>query len=182
MLVLATTNLGKLQEFGRLAPELDVKPIGAGFQCEETGATFLANAHLKAVAGARFSGYRCLADDSGLCVEALSGEPGIYSARYYRDGAGMRDILARLQGQVSRRAWYVCALAVAEPYGAVVWSTERYWYGCIAFEPRGDNGFGYDPIFVPDDGDDRTVAELDDATKDHLSHRALAVRDLMAWR
>ena len=144
---------------------------------EEDGKTFEENAVKKAAAIASFTGLPSMADDSGLCVDALEGRPGIYSARYGGDGASDADrnskLLAEMEGVGNRSARFVCAIAIALPEGPeqVVRGECR---GVIATEPSGDRGFGYDPVFyLPDYG--RTMAQLPLEEKNRISHRALAL-------
>ena len=178
-LVVATRNPGKLRELARMLAPLGIKvhdlsrhpEVG---EIEETGATFAENAVLKARTVARLTGEAALADDSGLEVDALGGRPGVESARWAADGVSR--LLSELAGTEDRRARYVCELVVLAPDGEEVRATGTL-AGAIASERRGSEGFGYDPIFVPD-GETRTVAELGDAWKAEHSHRARAARGL----
>jgi XTP/dITP diphosphohydrolase len=185
-LVIATHNKGKLAEIDELLRPFHIDVVGAGTlglpEPEETGASFEANASLKAHAAADASGLPALADDSGLVVPALRGEPGIYSARWAgprRDfSIAMRTVEDRLQGKSDRRAHFVAALALAWPDGhAEVFRGEAQ--GVLVWPPRGTKGFGYDPMFLPD-GYARTFGELDPAEKHRISHRADAFRKLVA--
>jgi len=185
-LVIATHNKGKLAEIDDLLRPFHIDVVGAedlGLpEPEETGDTFEANASLKAHAAAAASGLPALADDSGLVVPALRGEPGIYSARWagpQRDFAlAMRTVEDRLQGKSDRRAHFVAALALAWPDGhAQVFRGEAH--GVLIWPPRGTKGFGYDPMFLPD-GYEHTFGELDPAEKHRISHRADAFRKLVA--
>ena len=143
----------------------------------ETGLTFIENALIKARHAARQSGLPAIADDSGLCVPALGGAPGIYSARYSgEDDAGNnRKLLAALENVQDRRAYYVCLIVYLrhadDPLPIIA---QGLWHGTIALEARGDGGFGYDPLFVPA-GDSRTAAEYSAAEKNSISHRARAL-------
>jgi len=187
-LVIASHNAGKVREIGALLEGRGLEVISAGAldlpEPEETGTTFVMNAELKARAAADLSGLPALADDSGLCVEALGGDPGIFSARWggpEKDFAhAMRLVEDRLAEtpDAPRDAHFICALALAWPDGHVEWFEGRV-DGTLVDPPRGDNGHGYDPMFVPD-GHDRTFAEMDDATKNRISHRADAFRQLVA--
>ncbi len=183
-LLLATTNPHKLDEFRALlasAPFALADPRTLGLlnlDVEETGSTFAENAAIKAQAWARASGMLALADDSGLEIDALGGEPGLYSARWA--GAGVsydvrnRLLVARLEGLPPERrtARYRCAIAVADPERVRI-LVEGVLEGRIANAPRGSGGFGYDPIFeVPESG--RTVGEMSAAEKHRISHRARA--------
>jgi len=143
----------------------------------ETGLTFIENALIKARHAARQSGLPAIADDSGLCVPALGGAPGIYSARYSGEGdaGNNRKLLAALENVQDRRAYYVCLIVYLrhadDPLPIIA---QGLWHGTIALEARGDGGFGYDPLFVPA-GDSRTAAEYSAAEKNSISHRARAL-------
>jgi XTP/dITP diphosphohydrolase len=185
-LVIATHNKGKLAEIDDLLRPFRIEIVGAGAlglpEPEETGDSFEANASLKARAAADASGFPALADDSGLVVPALGGEPGIYSARWAgprRDfSLAMRSVEERLHGKADRRAHFVAALALAWPDGhAEVFRGEVH--GGLIWPPRGDKGFGYDPMFLPD-GYVLTFGELEPADKHRVSHRAAAFRKLVA--
>jgi XTP/dITP diphosphohydrolase len=175
-LVLASRNPNKLRELRRALPEWEIELLEAPDEPVEDGGTFLANARIKARYGRGHAGAEdwIAGEDSGIEVEALGGLPGIESARWAEDGVAR--LLAELQGVEDRRARYVCRLVVLSPDGSeldVVGTLE----GAIGTEPRGAEGFGYDPIFVPA-GEARTVAELGDAWKAEHSHRARAARAL----
>ena len=193
-LMLATTNAGKVAEFRFLLGQWErwrgvelLTPKGWPAplpSVEETGTTFAENARLKAVALATATGLPALADDSGLCVDALGGEPGLHSARWAGDDATDADrnelLLARLSGVgvEERTAHYVCVVSLARPDGQSI-EAEGTCRGLIGSEPRGVNGFGYDPLFfVPEFG--RTVAELTASEKSKMSHRAAALAALEA--
>jgi XTP/dITP diphosphohydrolase len=185
-LVIATGNLGKLREFRSLFAELPFELTSSAelklSSPEETGATFLANALLKARHAASLSGSAAVADDSGLEVDALGGAPGIYSARYAGvgadDAANNAKLIRALAGlpQERRRARYHCALVfVKSAADSVPLIAEADWQGFILDAPRGSGGFGYDPYFwLPDLG--KTAAELPPAEKNRLSHRGRALR------
>ena len=182
-LVIASGNAGKLREFAALLADfpLAVRPQPPGLEVEETGTTFAANARLKAEAVARATGCWALADDSGLAVAALGGAPGVFSARYAAsDAARIERLLAELAaaGEAGgappdRRAAFVAALALADPDGVVRLEVEGRCEGVICEAPRGDGGFGYDPVFlVPELG--LTFAEMDKASKSRVGHRGRA--------
>jgi XTP/dITP diphosphohydrolase len=188
-LVLATGNQHKLAELTRIleAGRVDVELAGLGAfpgapEVAETGATFDENALLKAGAIAEFTGLPAVADDSGLCVDALNGMPGVLSARWSGghgdDEANLRLVLAQLSDVPDERrgAHFACAAALVLPSGKEHVS-EGTVYGRLIREPRGTNGFGYDPIFVPD-GSQLTTAQMDPAAKDAISHRGKALRAL----
>jgi XTP/dITP diphosphohydrolase len=180
-LVLATHNPGKLAEFAAFFPEMEFVSAGAlGLPApDETAPDFPGNARLKAVAAAVASGARVIADDSGICVAAMSGGPGVASARYAGTDypAAFRRILATCDAAADFRAWFICALCIAAPDGATSTFIGRV-DGQIV-QPRGNAGFGYDPIFVPE-GATQTFAELGPA-KESISHRAHAVAQAKAW-
>ena len=182
--VLATHNAHKVTELRRILDGLEVELI-SGLDTElpdvdETGDTFAANALLKARACAGASGLPAVADDSGIVVDALDGEPGVRSARYAGghgdDEANLRLVLERLGDATQRSARFVCVAALVLPDGTEV-TEEGRMEGVITHEPRGAGGFGYDPIFVAD-GQRRTNAELSAAEKDAISHRGAAFRAL----
>jgi XTP/dITP diphosphohydrolase len=188
-LVIASHNPGKVREIAELLGPHGIEPVSASAldlpEPEETGTTFVANAELKALQAADLSGFPALADDSGLCVDALGGEPGIFSARWGGDGKdfdlAMRRVeerLAALGPDVSRAAHFVCALALAWPDGHVEWFEGRV-DGTLIWPPRGDRGFGYDPMFVAN-GMDQTFGEIEPAQKHAMSHRADAFRQMVA--
>lgn len=188
-LVIASHNPGKVREIAELLGPQGVEPVSAATlrlpEPEETGTSFIANAELKARAAADLSGLPALADDSGLCVEALGGEPGIFSARWAgpsRDfGLAMRLVEKRLREagpEAGRDAHFVCALALCWPDGHME-SFEGRVDGALVWPPRGDKGFGYDPIFQPW-GHDVTFGEMDPEAKHAMSHRADAFAKLVA--
>ena len=181
-LIIATGNKGKYKEFCEIvkgfADELIFAPEIASLIVEETGRTYQDNAMLKARAWAEKSGLPCLADDSGLEVEALDGAPGLYSARIVpgKDENKVSWILEKIRGVPHRNAKFVSALALYFPNEYVL-ITQGYCYGKIADEPRGCNGFGYDPIFIPD-GYEKSFAELGDNVKNQISHRTNAFKKM----
>jgi XTP/dITP diphosphohydrolase len=183
-LVLATRNAHKLREFGRLLPAAELEPLPDAFELPpEDGDTYAANALIKARAAAAATGRAAIADDSGIEAEALGGAPGVRTARYAGPEATDTQNLAKLAAEApaGSRLRYVCAIAHVEPDGAEH-VLERTCSGTMAAHPRGEGGFGYDPLFVPDEvSDGRTMAELSDAEKDAISHRGRAVRALAAW-
>lgn len=185
-LVLATRNAHKLREFRGLLGGHELVPLPDGLELPpETGETFADNAVEKARAAAAATGMAAIADDSGIEAAALGGAPGVRSARFAGEQAGDEDNLAKLLREVpdggDRRVAYVCALAYVDDDGAEKLFEGRC-EGLLAAEPRGGGGFGYDPAFVPVDlSDGRTMAELDPAEKDAISHRGRAARALLAW-
>jgi XTP/dITP diphosphohydrolase len=186
-LLIATRNSGKLREYERLLAGLPLSLTyldkeGITHEVEETGESFSENAIRKAQEYARISGLLTLADDSGLEVDALGGEPGVHSARYAGPGADDADryrlLLERMQGVPweGRGARFRCAIAIAEP-GGKTYTAEGTCEGIIALAPQGDYGFGYDPVFyLPQD--DRTMAQLPPEMKNRISHRARAAQEI----
>lgn len=188
-LVIASHNEGKVREIRALLGPYGIEPVSAAEldlpEPEETGTSFVANAELKALQAADLSGLPALSDDSGLCVEALNGDPGIFSARWggpdkdFGRAMGLvEEKLAALGPDTSRDAHFVCALALAWPDGHVEWFEGRV-DGTLVWPPRGKRGFGYDPMFVRD-GDQETFGEIDPDLKHSISHRADAFRQLVA--
>ena len=184
---MASHNAGKVREIKALLGPHGIVAVSAGDlglpEPEETGTTFAANAELKALASAKGSGHAALADDSGLCVEALDGAPGIYSARWAGPTKDFRVAMNRIHDELRKRglttskAKFVCALTLAMP-GGEMQTFEGEVHGTLTFPLRGDHGFGYDPIFVAD-GMDQTFAEIDPAQKHAMSHRAKAFAKLL---
>ncbi len=175
-LVIASGNAGKIREFDQLLAPLGftIEPMPAGLDIEETGTTFAENARLKAVAVAQATGHWALADDSGLSVTALGGAPGVQSARYAAsDAARIGRLLRELAGTADRSARFTAALAVAAPDGTVAIEVEGHCPGLILEAPRGEGGFGYDPVFFVPQAD-LTFAEMDKALKGRLGHRGRA--------
>ena len=181
-LLVATGNQGKLKEIRKLLENSAIEIIGLDQlsnppEVIEDGATFSANACKKALEMARFSGYVTLADDSGLVVDALGGAPGVYSARYAGepsdDSANNRKLLAELEGVSDRTARFRCAIALVEP-GKAPQTVDGRCEGKIGDAPSGENGFGYDPLFIPE-GFTKTFAELSDSEKNSISHRGAAL-------
>lgn len=188
-LVIASHNAGKVREIGELLAPYGIETVSAAEldlpEPEETGTTFIANAELKAMQAADLSGLPALADDSGLCVEALNGDPGIFSARWAgptKDfDMAMRLVWDNMQAKgpdVGRDAHFVCALALAWPDGHVEVFEGRV-DGTIVWPPRGANGFGYDAMFQPN-GHDLSFGEMDPVKKHGMSHRADAFAQMVA--
>ena len=183
-LILASNNANKLKEFRSLVADLDIellsqKEAGCDFEVEETGTTFEENAYLKASAVTEATGIAAVADDSGLCVDALGGEPGIYSARYglghaASDEERYRYLLQKMEGVEDRSARFVCCICCTFPDGSVIRSRGEC-EGEILLAPKGQNGFGYDPVFHPL-GLDKSMAELNPEEKNAISHRGKALR------
>ena len=191
-LVIATHNPGKLREIADLVEPLGITCVSAAElglpEPDEIGNTFVDNADLKAREAADLSGLPALADDSGLSVDALHGLPGIFSARWAEDEGGHRDF-----GRAMERVWseveaagpdaghdahFVCALSIAWPNDGQTEAFEGRVDGSLVWPPRGDNGFGYDPMFVPT-GHELTFGEMEPAAKHGMSHRARAFERLV---
>nr|WP_245187988.1 RdgB/HAM1 family non-canonical purine NTP pyrophosphatase [Frateuria flava] len=189
-MVLASGNRGKLAEFEHLLADGGFEVVAQGslgvLDIEETGTTFVENALLKARHAARITRLPALADDSGLCVEHLDGAPGLYSARYagsHGDAAANRaKLLHALEGVPAERrgAFFICVLVLlrhADDPAPLI--AEGRWHGRVLEAERGNLGFGYDPLFLPD-GQSQSAAELDPALKNRLSHRGQALAELHA--
>ena len=191
-LVVATHNAGKLREIRDLLAPLGIECVGAAEldlpEPEENGNTFVDNAELKAREAADLSGLPALSDDSGLSVDALHGMPGIFSARWAEDEAGNRDFMRAMERvwreteeagpEAGHDAHFTCVLSIAWPDGDIE-SFEGKVHGTIVWPPRGEKGFGYDPIFLPE-GRSQTFGEMDPAGKHEISHRAIAFHQLVA--
>lgn len=188
-IVLATHNAHKVAELQAIVSAVrpDIEVIGySGPEPVEDGTTFAANALIKARAAAQHTGLVALADDSGLCVDVLGGSPGVFSAfwaGHAKDDAAnvalLLDQISDLSRDEDRTAHFTSVIALVEPGGAER-TVEGIWPGRIAHAARGDNGFGYDPIFVPE-GEDRTSAEFTPAEKNESSHRSRALRALVPF-
>lgn len=182
--VLATHNPGKLREMGEILKDFGIevvspRDLGITVDVEETGTTFAGNAMLKAKAICKEANLPAIADDSGLCVDALNGAPGVYSARY--GGEGMDDkgrymlLLSSLRGAPTRAAHFACAVACAFPNGDTL-TAEGRCDGSIAYAPLGEGGFGYDPVFLLP-GTGKTFGQLTQEEKSAVSHRGRALKD-----
>lgn len=193
--MVASRNHGKVAELQRLLTgvpwrllELDQAPGGAGIEWAEDGSDYCANASIKARAVCVATGLPALGDDSGIEVRGLDGWPGLQTARWLGEGATPEQLLRGLAERISilpdasRQASFVCALALALPAPGSEPQTivaQARLEGSLVTEPRGGRGFGYDPIFIPV-GDQRTMAEMSQAHKDEISHRGIAVRQLLS--
>ena len=188
-IVAATQNKGKIREIDEITSKLGFSVISreeagvpADFDTDETGTTFEENSEMKARDILEMTGIAAVADDSGLVVDALGGEPGVYSARYageeHNDAANRKKILEKLSGvpDEARTARFVCVVTLAMPGGETLQARGTV-EGKIIEEERGENGFGYDPIFIPD-GYDRTFAQMSAEEKNGISHRANALAAL----
>jgi XTP/dITP diphosphohydrolase len=184
-LLVATNNAGKVRELSQLLSDFPLRLRLLGEfpdveEAEETGATFVENAVIKARYYSTRTGLLTLSDDSGLAVDALGGAPGVYSARYAGREATYAERMSKLLGELDatgdaeRRARFVCVIAVADPVAGTLHTFEGECRGRLAHTPRGTGGFGYDPLFIPD-GHDRTFGELPADIKHRLSHRARAL-------
>ncbi len=188
-LIIASNNKHKVYEIKQILADkfdeiLSLSEAGVDHETLEDGKTFMENALKKAREISDITGCAALADDSGLCVDALDGAPGIFSARYAgEDSAALRDeannalLMKNLQDKEDRRAHFTCAMALVYPDGREI-TAEGYMNGEILAKKRGSGGFGYDPLFLPD-GESRAVAEMSDIEKNKISHRANAIRLLL---
>ena len=182
--VLATHNPGKLREMGEILKDFGIevvspRDLGLTVDVEETGTTFAENAMLKAKAICKAADLPAIADDSGLCVDALNGAPGVYSARYGGEGLDDRGrymlLLSSLRGAPTRAAHFACAVACAFPNGDTL-TAEGRCDGSIAYAPLGEGGFGYDPVFLLP-GTGKTFGQLTQEEKSAVSHRGRALRE-----
>ena len=185
-IIIATHNKHKLQEMSRILAPMGYEVVtdrDLGIEltdAEENGETFLDNARIKAESGCKESGLPCIADDSGLCVDALGGAPGVFSARYSGvhgdDDGNNRKLLSELDGVPTekRTAHFACAICVSFPDGSEVTATGKC-EGYIGYEKKGTNGFGYDPLFMVGD---RSLAQMTAEEKDAISHRGNALKEL----
>ncbi|EHH67080.1 RdgB/HAM1 family non-canonical purine NTP pyrophosphatase [Gluconobacter morbifer] len=180
-LVLASHNAGKLREFSTLLAESGITVLSAGEldlpEPEETEDSFAGNAAIKALAAAKASGLPALADDSGFCVSALDGKPGVYSARWGGPSKDMTLAMERVHREMGdnpdHRAFFVAALCLAWPDGETQ-TVQGECHGTVVWPPRGTQGHGYDPMFVPE-GETRTFAEMPESDKNAISHRGRAL-------
>ena len=185
--IIASNNAKKVAELDRILNPLRIKAVTAKSRgislddVEETGETFAENAELKARAAHIRTGMPAIADDSGLCVDALDGAPGVYSARYAGEGANDAQRIAKLLKNMEnvpaeeRGAHFTCSICCIIDDDTVV-TAQGDTFGVIGYEPQGDNGFGYDPVFITSDG--RSFAQLSSEEKDKISHRGNALREL----
>ncbi len=181
-LVLASANKHKIKEIAQMLTEFEVvgyKDFGLDFEIEENGATFYENALIKARTVSDALNLPALADDSGICVDALDGEPGIYSARYAGDGDDKHNnalLLKNMQGETNRKAKFVCCMVFYKPSGEIITATGET-YGLIMDGEYGENGFGYDPLFYSNDLE-KCLGLATDEEKNTISHRFRAIKEL----
>ena len=185
-IILGTGNEHKVFEINEIVKACgydNIKFISApkGFDPIEDGSTFEENSYIKAKEASKLSGRISMADDSGLCIDALNGAPGLYSARY----AGTQDtkierVLNELEGKDNRSAKFVCCMTLVDENGEIIHTSKGECHGQIIKERRGSNGFGYDPIFMPD-GYDITIAEMSEKGKNSISHRGNALRKMLEF-
>ena len=182
-IILATSNPHKLEEIKNIAKNInfELELVGEEFNPNETGRTFKENSYIKAYEAAKLTGKIALADDSGLCIDVLSGAPGIFSARYAPSAQErIQKVLNNLKGETNRNAHFECSMTLVNPDGKVLFSSVGRIDGQISKEPSGINGFGYDPIFfVPNLN--HTMAEMSMEEKNTLSHRAKALLPMIEW-
>lgn len=182
-IVFATGNMHKLKEINKIAKGSNIEFIlpPDGFDPVETGKTFEENSLIKAREAAKLSNNISLADDSGLCVEALNGEPGIYSARYAETPQARIDkLLNNLADEGNRKAKFVCAMTLVDEFGNILDSEIGECHGQIALTQSGTNGFGYDPVFLVD-GYDITMAEMSEEQKNTISHRSNSLHKILEF-
>ena len=184
-IVLASSNKHKVQEINEIAASYGISVEFIlppdGFDPIEDGKTFQENSYIKARSAWELSKTWTLADDSGLCIKALNGAPGIYSARYAETPElRIKRVLGELEDIQDRSAYFTCAMTLINPDGKVEYSFEGRCEGSIIRESRGNNGFGYDPIFLPN-GYSKTIAELTEEEKNKISHRSVALRQVLNY-
>ena len=186
-IVLGSSNPHKVKEINEIVAstgrEKDIEFIlpSGDFNPDETGATFAENSLIKAKEAWKLSHDWSLADDSGLCIDALGGKPGIYSARYAETAPKrIERVLKELDGVENRKAHFICSMTLINPQGEVALACEGICKGQIIKEAKGVNGFGYDPIFLPD-GYDKTIAELPEDEKNRISHRYKALEQVLKY-
>ncbi|ODN31254.1 RdgB/HAM1 family non-canonical purine NTP pyrophosphatase [Fervidobacterium thailandense] len=181
IIYVASKNPHKVQEIQLVTPaHVTLKPIEGDWIVDETGETFLENSVLKAIEYGKYVGSPVVSDDSGLSIDALDGFPGVMSARYL-EGASYREkmesILELMKNVKDRRAKFVCCATYYDPRKPFLVSVQGEVHGHISYEIRGEKGFGYDPIFIPE-GYDKTFGELGEDVKKHISHRSVAFKKL----
>ena len=180
-LYLASKNKGKIEEYKKLLLRVNCQLLlqPESIEVEENGLTFRENAIKKASIVSKETNNYAIADDSGICIDALDGKPGIFSSRYAEnDQKRIEKVLNELDGEKNRGAFFVANICVCSPYGEVILESEAKCYGNIIFEPRGKNGFGYDPIFG-ESSSKLTFAEMNNEIKDLCSHRAKALKKII---
>ncbi len=187
-LLIASSNKGKIKEIQELLQPLNIEVVSAADfnlpEPEENGSTFIENAEIKARYYGSKTNLPSIADDSGLCVNALSGAPGIYSARWAGENKDFTIAMQRIEKEIgnnqNKSGFFACALSLYWPEDGHIENFEGRVYGNLTFPPRGNNGFGYDPIFIAN-GYDKTFAEMDPNEKQKISHRADAFRKLVSF-
>tara|TARA_B100001029_G_scaffold174673_1_gene175059 strand:+ start:751 stop:1326 length:576 start_codon:yes stop_codon:yes gene_type:complete len=180
-LYLASKNKGKIEEYKKLLLRVNCQLLlqPESIEVEENGLTFRENAIKKASIVSKETNNYAIADDSGICIDALDGKPGIFSSRYAEnDQKRIERVLNELDGEKNRGAFFVANICVCSPYGDVILESEAKCYGNIILEPRGKNGFGYDPIFE-ESSSKLTFAEMNNEIKDLCSHRAKALKKII---
>lgn len=184
-IVIATSNPHKLQEINEINsnPNIEFEVINGNFDPVENGKTFAENARIKAKEAAKITKTYCLADDSGLCVDFLNGNPGIYSARYAQTPVlRIEKLLKNLQNATAsqRKAHFTCYMVLVDSSGNILHEEEGKVFGHIANATKGQNGFGYDPVFYLEEYG-KTMAELPEEEKNRISHRANALKPMLDW-
>lgn len=182
-IVFATGNSHKVHEINEISKGSGIEFIlpPAGFNPVEAGETFLENSYIKAKEASKLSGSISLADDSGLCTEALNGEPGLYSARYAPTAQERIDkLLKNLESHQNRNAKFVCAMTLTDKNGNILNQETGICRGHIATVQSGSNGFGYDPVFIPE-GYEETIADMSEELKNTISHRSIALNKMLKF-
>ena len=187
-LIFATSNKNKIievqQKFDYENCDIKISPVKQPFNPDESGKTFLENSYIKAFEAVKKMNNLSFGDDTGLCVKALDGRPGIFSARYANEGESKIEKLLKEMQEFKtieeREAYFACAITLVNPMGEILFSYESKFDGYIDFSPKGEQGFGYDPIFKVK-GLNKNLAELSLAEKNQISHRALALAEFIKW-
>ena len=178
----ASSNKDKLKEIKSIWKLKNIKLKGApkGFSVKENGKSFIENAYKKASALSKEMKAVTFSDDSGIEVLSLKKKPGIRSARFFRGGKGMLEIISKIKNKKNKECCFTCALVVCDQKGRIIYKTQKSWHGYISREPLGKNGFGYDPIFIVP-GLNKTSAQISSTLKNKISHRAMAINAFCNW-
>ena len=182
----ASSNKDKLKEiksilsYEKLTRLVRIKLAPQGFSVNENSKSFLGNAAKKACALSERLGVYAFSDDSGIEIFALNNKPGVKSARFFRNGKGMLEIVEKVKNKKNKKCCFTCAIVVTNPKGKVIFKTKKSWYGKVSEKPVGKNGFGYDPIFIVPELN-KTSGEINPGLKNKLSHRSMAIRAFVKW-
>ncbi|MBI2995471.1 MAG: non-canonical purine NTP pyrophosphatase [Candidatus Melainabacteria bacterium] len=178
----ASSNKDKLNEIKNIWPlkKISIKPTPRDFLVNENGKSFVENAYKKAKSLSKKLKCIAFSDDSGIEVFVLNKKPGVKSSRFFRNGKGMYEIIQKLKNKKNKKCCFTCAIVATDMNGKIIFKTKKSWFGRIAEKPIGENGFGYDPIFIVP-GLNKTSAQISPNLKNKLSHRAMAVKAFAKW-